>query len=122
MSAGTYNDTIEQGAVWTRALTYTDDAGDAVDLTGYDARMQIRRRKESADVIQQLDIGSGITIATPASGIIELQLTATETAALTFSTAHYDLELYPGGDADAADPDTIRLLEGTLTLSAEVTR
>ena len=41
MAAGKYNFTIEQGATVDFEIAYTDSNGDPIDLTGYDARMQL---------------------------------------------------------------------------------
>lgn len=114
MSAGTYNITIEQGARWTRVLTVETD-GEAWNLTGYSARMQIRK-KVGGDLYVELTVGDGITLG-GAEGTITLTIGATDTAALDFSSGRYDLELIPASGED----DAIRLLQGTVTLSKEVT-
>ena len=42
MAAGRYNFKIEQGSTVDFTLNYTDNAGTAIDLTDYEARMDIR--------------------------------------------------------------------------------
>ena len=34
--------TVVRGATWEDEITYRDEAGQAIDLTGYEARMQVR--------------------------------------------------------------------------------
>jgi hypothetical protein len=85
------------------------------DLTNYTARMQIRSSIDSEDVIIELTTENG-RISLDADGGIALFIADTDTAALDFTNAVYDLELIPpGGGAD-------RILEGRVTLSPEVTR
>ena len=114
MAAGTYNITIEQGAKWSRVLTVATDA-EPWDLTGWDARMQIRK-KVGGDLYAELTVGDGITLGGD-EGTITLTLGATTTAALTFSQGRYDLELIP----PAGEDDALRLLQGVVILSKEVT-
>ena len=115
MSAGTYNITLEQGATLTLTVLVEDDSV-IRNLTGYTARMKIRATKDSDTVLLDLTMGSGLTIPTPANGEILISLTAAQTAAYTTVNAVYDLELVDGSG------DVERLLQGTVTLSKEVTR
>jgi len=86
-----------------------------VPLSGYTARMQIRSSLTSTAVIQELTTAnSGIAIDTTYS-TITLLLTAAQTAALTFTTAVYSLELVSG-------VEVIPFCTGTLTLVQEITR
>ena len=120
MAAGKYDITVEQGATLTVNLSYKDSAGDVVDLSsGYAARMKI---KEAADgtLIASTESGDSpkntLSIALAASGNnIIVTMTATNTAALDFDTAVYDLELTSG--ANTVD----RIIEGRVFLSKEVT-
>jgi hypothetical protein len=49
MTAGLYNFTIEQGTTFRRTFKWTADY-EAVDLTGADCRMQIRKQKSLTSV------------------------------------------------------------------------
>lgn len=87
-----------------------------VDLTGYTARMHIRKSVSSAEILHLLTTENGKIQLTPAEGRIVLSVTATDTAALTFTSAVYDLELVsPSGYVT-------RLLQGNVSLIKEVTR
>ena len=113
--SGTHNWTIEQGADWSRRVTWLVD-GVAVNLTGYTARMDVRLRHSSTDKLLALSSPSaGITLGGLA-GTIDLVLTAAQTAALAEGLYVYDLELVSGAGV------VTRLLEGTVTVTPEVTR
>lgn len=116
MAAGIYNMIIEQGATFTRSFTYTDDAGTAVNLSSYSARMMARASyQSSAPLFNVSTATSGLAIPTPANGTIVLTLTDAQTSALPCDGV-YDLEIVsPAGVVT-------RLLQGTVTLSGEVTR
>lgn len=96
-------------------------AGEPVDLTGYDARMMIRKSVGDAQPMLSLTkvseltpTTSGITIDGPA-GLITVQMSAAATTALAGSGV-YDVELVnPVGFV-------YRILQGKVRLSREVTR
>jgi hypothetical protein len=113
--AGEYDFTILQGATFDRNFYYKDGNGDAIDLTDYTARMQIRNDYDEI-VELELTTENGRLAITAAEGKIRMLLTATETAALSFIDAKYDLELV------YVDGTITRLLEGTVTLSKEITK
>lgn len=86
------------------------------DLTGFTARMQIRRAESATEALFTLTTENGRIALTPAEGRVVLTATATETAALTFTSAVYDLELVSSGGF------VTRLLEGNVVLDKETTR
>jgi len=113
--AGKHDITIEQGSGFTLPLTFSaDDA--VVDLTGCTAKMQIREKTGSPNVLIELSTTNGRVTLGGTAGTVEAELTATETAALKFSKAVYDLEITP----PTGQP--YRLLEGDVFLDREVTR
>ena len=113
----TYNLEINQGATLSLVATWKDSAGTAVNLGGYTARLNVRETYSSASAILTLTTENGGITLGDAAGTITLSATATVTAALTapFSGV-YDLELVSGGGV------VTRLLEGSATISPEVTR
>jgi len=118
MTAGTYNFTIEQGSDLNKSMQFWTDATKTVkvDLSLYTFAMQIRREKNSVDEIDSLtDANSRIDVTNKATGVIILKWTAAQTAAFDFDEAVYDLEFTLAGVIT-------RMLEGTITLSGEVTR
>lgn len=131
MAAGQYSFTIEQGATVDFRIDYTDSNGDAVDLSNYEARMQIRNAKGGATLYASLSssldaCGTGLNM-TPtsasvtlpkSSGSIGVFISAASSSAFTFDRAYYDLEIYSGsGNCTRVD----RILEGRVKLSKEVT-
>ena len=118
MGTAKTNLTIEQGAAFSRIVIYRDSNGDPVDLSGYTAKMQIRKTKEGSTVILELSTSDGRLTLGGALGTITIALTTADTDSLDFVWGRYDLELYPGGDTTQA----IRLLEGKINLSKQVTQ
>lgn len=119
MPAAKQNLFIEQGTTWRYPLALKAGAtatSPALNLTGYTAHMQLRSDIGSATAIIALTTANGrITIA-PLIGQVDLVLSATETAALAFDRAVYDLEII------SASGEVTRILQGSVTLSKEVTR
>jgi len=117
MSAGKLNLIIEQGATFSRVLTWkVNDV--AVNLTGYTARMHVRDAVDSTTTQLELSTTSppgGIALGGSA-GTITLTVSAAVTAALTPGNYVYDLELVSSGGV------VTRLVEGDLEIVAEVTR
>lgn len=108
--------TIEQGATFTLDISVTDDAGAVRDLTGYTARMSIKRDAREAAALLELTTANGRILITAATGLVQLVLTASETSAITtWTRGVYDLELVSAGGA------VTRLCEGAVTLAANVT-
>ena len=131
MPAGKYNFIIEQGATFLLNLQYKDSNGNVVDLTDFDGRMQIRPTKASDTVYLTLSSslnsdGTGLNFSgsngdqPPSSGSIGIVIASCTSSLLTFDgEAYYDLEIYSGsGDC----PYTVRLIEGQVQISKEVTR
>lgn len=116
MTPGDYNLTIRQGGTFSRVLTWKDDAGDEINLTGYTARMQVRASHSSADVLLSLTTENSRITLGGVAGTITLSLLAADTAALTWEWGVYDLELISGGGL------VYPLLEGRVRVDREVTR
>lgn len=113
--AATYNLAIEQGADYQRQLTWFDDAGLPVNLTGWTAKMQLRTKASSETVLLELTHTGGITLG-GTNGTILIQINNTTTASFGFVSAVYDLELTSGSG------QVTRLLQGSVSVSREVTR
>lgn len=118
MGASRHNITILQGATFDLRAVWTDASGNPEDLTGVVARMQVRKRHNSEEVLLDLDSDTlgGITVDVPA-GAIEVEVTPDLTEALPGRLrGFYDLELlFPGGRV-------VRLLQGRVKVDPEVTR
>ena len=131
MSAGRYSFVIEQGATTNFEIQYKDSNNVPVDLTNYTGRLQIKSTyaQDSGELFLTLSSslnpdGTGLNFSgsnsstPPTSGSIGIYIASCTSSALTFNEAVYDLELYSGsGDC----PFTVRLLEGKIQLSKQVT-
>lgn len=126
MPAGRYSFTIEQGATTSFQLQYSDSDGNPVDLTGYQARMQIRETIPSTVVICSLSSsldsdGTGLNLSGSsgtlplASGSIGVYISAASSSNFDFDSAVYDIELVDGSEV-------VRLVQGRIKLDKEVTR
>jgi hypothetical protein len=117
MSAGRYNIEIEQGATFQRSMTLDEYNADTsqmedLDLTGYTFAGKIRDEKEDTSAM----ISFTIVITNALTGAIQVSLTAAQTSTLTAGTAYYDIEM----TRDSGE--IIRLLEGVVNISREITR
>jgi len=109
-----YNFTILQGQTTSFYMIWTNDSDAPVNLTGYTAKMQMRRTYDSATADFTFTHTSGITL-TPLSGRIDILISDTQTSSMTDEYV-YDLELTSpiGG--------VTRILQGEITINQEVTR
>lgn len=106
---------IPQGATFSRVIRWKAD-GVNVNLTSFTARMQIRPTAASATTTLALTTENGRIALGGSAGTITLTISATDTAAITAGRYVYDLELV------AANGTVTRLLQGVITVSANVTR
>lgn len=132
MAAGRYSWVLEQGTTVNFEIQYKDSNGNPVDLTGYTGRMQLRDSyAQNPNSIIYLTLssslnsdGTGLNFSgsngstPPTSGSIGIYIASCTSSMLTFTTAYYDIEIYSGSYC----PYTVRLLEGQVRLSPEVTR
>lgn len=131
MAAGRYSFVIEQGATTNFEIQYKDSNNAPIDLTNYTGKLQIRSTfaQNNGELYLTLSSslnsdGTGLNFSgsngttPPTSGSIGIYIAACTSSALTFNEALYDLEIYSGsGDC----PYTVRLLEGKVQLSKEIT-
>lgn len=102
---------IDQGATFVARIECADEAGNVVTLEGYSVAAQIRKVRSDTS-----PVGTFLPLVTPALGVVELSLSADQTAALPTGRAYWDCELAaPGGTVQ-------RLVEGVVRISPEVTR
>ncbi len=86
-----------------------------VELAGLTGRMQIRGKITDAEYILELTTENGGIIIDDTAKTITIVLTAVQTAALTFASAVYSLELVSGSEVTP-------FLNGSISLEKEVTR
>jgi hypothetical protein len=116
VNSDSVNRALEQGATFIRSFVYQDANGDAIDLSDYTARMQVRVDYTSDQKIIELTTqNAGITLG-GVDGTILLQLSATDTAGLPSGNYVYDLEV------ESLSGIVTRLIEGRFDITPEVTR
>jgi hypothetical protein len=113
--AGQKNFEVDQNATFSFILQYKDDDGNAIDLTGASAKMQIRDSKNSTKLAVTLTSPSGgITINGP-TGTVSIKMTPTQTNKLFYPKSSYDLMIID------SNSNKTKLLEGFMTLNRSVT-
>jgi hypothetical protein len=86
--------TLRQGDDYSKALTITNDSGQAINITGATLTFHLRAPGSTTDAITPAPT---LTLTTPASGIATLVLTDTQTAALTANSDYrYEVSLVDG--------------------------
>lgn len=120
MPAAVYNIEIEQGATFQLPLVYKDYLGNPIDISGYTARMQVRRSYEAPTPLLDLTTeNNGITLG-GSSGTIQIEAADLLTSPLPIipetKPGVYDLELRsPGGVVT-------RLIKGSVTITPQATK
>lgn len=114
--AATYNFSIAQGTDLTVPFILSDSTGSLIDLTGFSAAMQLRVQANALAAIDTLTTENERITITPAEGKISCVFPHENTATYPARTLVYDLEITSPGD------EITRVVQGTITVSAEVTR
>ena len=110
MAAGTYNFILEQGATFNRILTLKEN-NSAMNLTNYTVASKMRSTHDSSTVAGTFTC----TISDATGGEITMQMTNSTTANIEEGMYVYDIEI-----TNSAGTVT-RLMEGTVTVTPEVT-
>ena len=118
---GKLNLKIYKGETFRHTLKWQDASELPINLTGYTARLHVRKKIDDvATVLELTTENGGISFNNPATdGVIKLHIKAVDTAALTWSDGVYDLELVIVVDTIE---EVTRLVEGKITVYKEVTR
>jgi hypothetical protein len=104
------NFTIDAGGTLVREFIYKDDNGDTIDISGYQARAQVRK-----STFKELIIDSEPTID-PETFVITMTWTAAQTSKLVESNYVYGLEIYNEAG------DVAVLTRGILTVNQEIVK
>ena len=109
---------IYKGSTFVKIIQWkTGETPVAVNLTGCTARMQIRKAVNDTNILDTLTTQNGkIIIHEPLNGKFKIVIAADISTAYTFTSAVYDLEIV------FTDQTVVRVVEGCLTASPEVTR
>jgi hypothetical protein len=113
--AGQKNFEVDQNATFSFVVEYKDDNGNAIDLTGASAKMQVRDTKGGVKLAVTLTSPSGGIVIDPVNGKITIKMTHTQTNKLFYPKSSYDLMVVD------SNGNKIKLLEGFMTLDRSVT-
>lgn len=114
--AATVNLVIEQGADFSHIVGLTNSDGSIFVLTDYDARMQIRTTVSTETVLHELTVSNGGIVINELAGQLTLVISNADTTLMTWRSGVYDLEII-------SDLGIVtRIMQGSATLSPEVTR
>ena len=102
------NIVIDQGTTFSLELNLTNDAS-AKNLANYTVTSQMRKSYDAATFT------NFTTAKVDNTGKVTISLTAAETAALKSGRYVYDIEI-------ASSSETLRVLEGIVTVTPNVTR
>lgn len=106
---------IDQGSTFSISIQLTDSDKNPFDLTGYDARSQMRKSYGSITKVE-FTTSTGID---PTLGEITISLTDTQTSTLRAGRYVYDVEILTEVQSGLS---VTRVLEGIITVTPEVTR
>ena len=101
---------IDQGATFSADFIENTFDGNTADLTGYIGAGQIRKHYTS-------NTATAFILNVYANGTVRVALAANQTGSLTEGRYVYDVEL-----TNTSDNSVIRLVEGIVTVSPQVTR
>jgi len=111
MASGKLDITIEQGATFSRIITIKDSSNTAVNISSDSFAGQVRKRHQSATAIASFTF----SITNGSAGIVTATMANSVTSAMDPGDFVYDIEWTSGSTVT-------RLLEGTATVTPEVTR
>jgi hypothetical protein len=112
MAAGYQELFLEQGTTFTTNITLDDIDGTPFNLTGVQAKSQIRKSYYSANATAEFTV----TINSPETGVILLALDAADTSNIAAGRYVYDVAI-----KDTANTVT-RVLEGIVNVIPQVTK
>ena len=117
MALVNYNLDIIQGSTFSAQLFAKDANGAAIDLTGYSMRGVVKYNYGTGVALVNLNPSVNTTSPyTAASGVIDVGVTAANTAALPVGMGVYDVEMYNDGEIEVK-----KLLDGRVKIYPEVT-
>ena len=111
MASGKLDITVEQGATFSRTITIKDASNTAVNISSDTFAGQIRKRHQSATT----EAAFSFTITDGTNGEVTATISNTDTSSMDPGDFVYDIEWTSGSTVT-------RLLEGTATVTPEVTR
>ncbi len=115
MALNIYNISAEQGTTYAATVTYNDSQGSPVSLVGASASMKVRKFAGSPNSYLTLGVSNGLTLG-GALGTVTISISAAALSVVPAGQYVYDLEVV------LASGSSVKLIGGTFTVAAEVTR
>lgn len=103
------NITIDQGTTYSLTITLTNDDGTAKDLSSYTVSAQMRKSYYTSTYT------AFTTAKVDLTGELTISLTAVQTSDIKAGRYVYDIEI-------VSSEETLRILEGIVTVTPEVTK
>jgi hypothetical protein len=103
------NITIDQGTTFSLTITLTNDDGTAKDLSSYTVSAQMRKSYYTSTYT------AFTTAKVDLTGELTISLTAAQTSDIKAGRYVYDIEI-------TSSAETLRILEGIVTVTPEVTK
>lgn len=103
------NIVIDQGTTFSFTVNLTNDDGTAKDLTNYTVTSQMRKSYYTSTYT------SFTTAKVNAAGSLTISLTPTQSSAVKAGRYVYDIEI-------VSSTETLRIMEGIVTVTPEVTK
>jgi len=102
---------IEQGVTWSTAWHVQLDGVDLDPADGWAARSQVRAKTADPTVLHEFT-------ANLTNSVVQLSVEPEDSSAWSWRRGVYDVEIF---DA-SAEPRVVRIVQGAVTVSPEVTR
>ncbi len=107
---------VVQGDTFSIRVTYEDPNGSAINLTDFNAKMDVRNEPGGRILCASISNNDQITID-PLNGILDIEFTPSQTKKFTIPSAAYQLKIISN-----ANGQETTLLKGYLSVSAAVVR
>lgn len=102
---------IDQGTTFEVSINISNEDSSPIDLTNYTAASKVRKHYSSRN-----SVPFTVTITNASEGLITLSMSSATTSLLTAGRYVYDVEI------TSSSENIIRVLEGQVTVTPEVTR
>jgi hypothetical protein len=118
------NITMDQGSTLSYSFTLQDQASAAFNLTGFDARLQVRTSYGATAVAINCTLANGrLVLTNPTSGVLTLILAPADTSSILFAAKDDDsLECVYDLEIQSPTGTVYKPAKGTFTFNREVTR
>lgn len=109
----TVNYEIVQGDTFILTVTYKDDLGEPIDLTGYSATFIVKDVPGGNVTCTTATIGSGIAVV-PLEGKLTITISATETKKFTVPKAYYQFQIDSGTEKTTLGTGWFEVTKGSI--------